>query len=151
MRAKFWVDVMQAAIPLLASFEKAEVEGVCVSDAVNDRGRADLRRMGDGRLIARRLSRSVIVCPQPLWMPSVPEAAMEITHCVGRRSDRQVGRLPQGLTELIVADGPQFLVEKPHPLLSSFHLAAPGVFRIVSATFAEAFPGCCCTETHHLW
>ena len=26
--------------------EKAEVEGVCVSEAVDDRGRADLRRMG---------------------------------------------------------------------------------------------------------
>ena len=42
----FGVDVMQAEIPLLAAFEKAEVEGVCVSDAVDDRGRADLRRMG---------------------------------------------------------------------------------------------------------
>ena len=42
----FGVDVMQTEIPLLAAFEKAEVEGVCVSDAVNDRGRADLRRMG---------------------------------------------------------------------------------------------------------
>ena len=42
----FDVDVMQAEIPLLAAFEKAEVEGVCVSDAVDDRGRADLRRMG---------------------------------------------------------------------------------------------------------
>jgi chromosome partitioning protein len=42
----FGVDVMQTEIPLLAAFEKAEVEGVCVSDAVDDRGRADLRRMG---------------------------------------------------------------------------------------------------------
>jgi len=42
----FGVDVMAAEIPLLAAFEKAEVEGVCVSDAVDDRGRADLRRMG---------------------------------------------------------------------------------------------------------
>ena len=42
----FDLDVMQAEIPLLAAFEKAEVEGVCVSDAVDDRGRADLRRMG---------------------------------------------------------------------------------------------------------
>ena len=42
----FGVDVMQTEIPLLAAFEKAEVEGVCVSDAVSDRGRADLRRMG---------------------------------------------------------------------------------------------------------
>ena len=42
----FDVDVMQAEIPLLAAFEKAEVEGVCVSNAVDDRGRADLRRMG---------------------------------------------------------------------------------------------------------
>ena len=42
----FGVDVMQAEIPLLAAFEKAEVEGVCVSNAVDDRGRADLRRMG---------------------------------------------------------------------------------------------------------
>lgn len=33
------VDVMQAEIPLLAAFEKAEVEGVCVSDAVDDRDR----------------------------------------------------------------------------------------------------------------
>ena len=40
------MDVMQAEIPLLAAFEKAEVEGVCVSNAVDDRGRADLRRMG---------------------------------------------------------------------------------------------------------
>ena len=40
------MDVMQAEIPLLAGFEKAEVEGVCVSNAVDDRGRADLRRMG---------------------------------------------------------------------------------------------------------
>ena len=37
---------MQAEIPLLSAFEKAEVEGVSVSDAVDDRGRADLRRMG---------------------------------------------------------------------------------------------------------
>ena len=37
---------MRAEIPLFAAFEKAEVEGVCVSDAVDDRGRADLRRMG---------------------------------------------------------------------------------------------------------
>ncbi|WP_186571942.1 hypothetical protein [Synechococcus sp. PROS-U-1] len=59
--------------------------------------------------------------------------------------------MPQGLVELIVADGSKFLVEKPHPLLSSFHLAAPGAFRIVSATFAEALPGSCCAETHHLW
>ena len=42
----FEVEVMQAEIPLLAAFEKAEVEGVCVSNAVDDRGRADLRRMG---------------------------------------------------------------------------------------------------------
>ena len=42
----FDLDVMQAEIPLLAAFEKAEVEGVCVSNAVDDRGRADLRRMG---------------------------------------------------------------------------------------------------------
>ena len=42
----FDVDVIQAEIPLLAAFEKAEVEGVCVSNAVDDRGRADLRRMG---------------------------------------------------------------------------------------------------------
>ena len=42
----FGVDVMAAEIPLLAAFEKAEVEGVCVSDAVDDRGRADLRSMG---------------------------------------------------------------------------------------------------------
>ena len=42
----FGVDVMQAEIPLLAAFEKAEVEGLSVSDAVDDRGRADLRRMG---------------------------------------------------------------------------------------------------------
>ncbi len=42
----FGVDVMQAEIPLLSAFEKAEVEGVSVSDAVDDRGRADLRRMG---------------------------------------------------------------------------------------------------------
>jgi len=42
----FGVDVLKADIPLLAAFEKAEVEGVCVSDAVDDRGRADLRRMG---------------------------------------------------------------------------------------------------------
>ena len=41
----FGVDVMQAEIPLLAAFEKAEVEGVCVSDAVDDRGRADSLRM----------------------------------------------------------------------------------------------------------
>ena len=40
----FGVDVMQTEIPLLAAFEKAEVEGVCVSNAVDDR--ADLRRMG---------------------------------------------------------------------------------------------------------
>jgi chromosome partitioning protein len=42
----FGVDVLTAEIPLLAAFEKAEVEGVCVSEAVDDRGRADLRRMG---------------------------------------------------------------------------------------------------------
>ena len=42
----FGVDVLSAEIPLLAAFEKAEVEGVCVSEAVDDRGRADLRRMG---------------------------------------------------------------------------------------------------------
>ena len=36
----------EAEIPLLSAFEKAEVEGVSVSDAVDDRGRADLRRMG---------------------------------------------------------------------------------------------------------
>ena len=42
----FGVDVLPAEIPLLAAFEKAEVEGVCVSEAVDDRGRADLRRMG---------------------------------------------------------------------------------------------------------
>ena len=40
------MDVKQAQIPLLAAFEKAEVEGVCVSNAIDDRGRADLRRMG---------------------------------------------------------------------------------------------------------
>ena len=40
------MDVMQAEIPLLASFEKAEVEGVSVSDEVDDRARADLRLMG---------------------------------------------------------------------------------------------------------
>ena len=42
----FDLYVMQAEIPLLAAFEKAEVEGVSVSNAVDDRGRADLRRMG---------------------------------------------------------------------------------------------------------
>jgi chromosome partitioning protein len=42
----FGVDVLTAEIPLLAAFEKAEVEGVCVSEAVDDRGRADLLRMG---------------------------------------------------------------------------------------------------------
>ena len=42
----FDLDVMQAEIPLLAAFEKAEVEGVCVSNDVDDCGRADLRRMG---------------------------------------------------------------------------------------------------------
>ena len=42
----FGVYVLTAEIPLLAAFEKAEVEGVCVSEAVDDRGRADLRRMG---------------------------------------------------------------------------------------------------------
>ena len=31
----FDVDVMQAEIPLLAAFEKAEVEGVCVSNAID--------------------------------------------------------------------------------------------------------------------
>ena len=41
----FGVDVLDAEIPLLAAFDKAEVEGVCVSDAVDHRGRADLRRM----------------------------------------------------------------------------------------------------------
>ena len=44
--AGFGLDVMQTAIPLLAAFAKAEVEGVCVSDAVDDRGRAEPRRMG---------------------------------------------------------------------------------------------------------
>ena len=42
----FDLDVMHAEILLFVAFEKAEVEGVCVSDAVDDRGRADLRRMG---------------------------------------------------------------------------------------------------------
>ena len=42
----FAFDVMQAEIPLLAAFAKAEVEGVCVSDAVDHRGRAKPRRMG---------------------------------------------------------------------------------------------------------
>ena len=55
----FDVDVMQAEIPLLAAFEKAEVEGVCVSNAIDDRGRADLRRMGGlGGLLPGR-------CPDP--------------------------------------------------------------------------------------
>ena len=42
----FDVDVMQAETPLLAAFEKTEVEGVCVLNAVDDPGRADLRRIG---------------------------------------------------------------------------------------------------------
>ena len=42
----FDVDVLDAEIPLLAAFDKAEVEGVCVSDAVDHRGRADLRPDG---------------------------------------------------------------------------------------------------------
>ena len=68
------------------------MEGVCVSDAVDDRGRADLEAWGDGRPIARRLSRSVIVCPQPLWMPSVLEAAMETrTASVADRTDSSEG------------------------------------------------------------
>ena len=41
----FDIAVLDAEIPLLAAFDKAEVEGVCVSDAVDHRGRADLRRM----------------------------------------------------------------------------------------------------------
>ena len=41
----FDVSVLDAEIPLLAAFDKADVEGVCVSDAVDHRGRADLRRM----------------------------------------------------------------------------------------------------------
>ena len=40
----FDVSALDAEI-LLAAFDKAEVEGVCVSDAVDHRGRADLRRM----------------------------------------------------------------------------------------------------------
>ena len=40
------VDVMHAEIPLLVAVEKAEVEGFCVSNVVDYRVSADLRRMG---------------------------------------------------------------------------------------------------------
>ena len=42
----FDLDVMQVEIPLLAAFEKAVMEGVCVLNAVDDRGRAHLRLIG---------------------------------------------------------------------------------------------------------
>ena len=84
----FDLDVMQAEIPLLAAFEKAEVEGVCVSDAVDDRGRADLRRMGAGRPIARPLFRFVIACRQQRLTPSVLD--QETPHFRRRSPIRQI-------------------------------------------------------------
>ena len=49
------MDWMQAEILLLVAFEKAEVEGLCVSNAVYDCGRADLWRMrGLGGLLPGR-------------------------------------------------------------------------------------------------
>lgn len=41
----FGLQVLRAEIPLLAAFDKAEVQGSIVMDAVDDRGRADSRRM----------------------------------------------------------------------------------------------------------
>jgi chromosome partitioning protein len=41
----FGLQVLSAEIPLLAAFDKAEVQGGIVMDAVDDRGRADRRRM----------------------------------------------------------------------------------------------------------
>ena len=84
----FGVDVMEAEIPLLAAFEKAEVEGVCVSNAVDDRGRADLRRMGGWAAYCQVASRSVIACWQQRLTPSVLD--QEIPHFRRRSPIRQI-------------------------------------------------------------
>jgi chromosome partitioning protein len=41
----FGLTVLQAEIPLLAAFDKAEAQGLTVEAASDDRGRADPRRM----------------------------------------------------------------------------------------------------------
>ena len=48
-------------------------------------------------------------------------------------------------------DGTQLLVEKPHPLLSSIHLAAPGSIRYFWSSDCEALhPGGSVLNTEHL-
>ena len=42
---KFDLNVLDEDIPLLTAFDKAENQGACVIDAVDDRGRSDPRRM----------------------------------------------------------------------------------------------------------
>ena len=41
----FGLEVLSGSIPLLAAFDKAEVQGVTVREAVDDKGRSDPRRM----------------------------------------------------------------------------------------------------------
>ena len=41
----FGLEVLDGSIPLLAAFDKAEVQGVTVREAVDDKGRSDPRRM----------------------------------------------------------------------------------------------------------
>lgn len=41
----FGLQVLRAEIPLLAAFDKAETQGLPVFAAIDDRGRADPRRM----------------------------------------------------------------------------------------------------------
>ena len=42
---KFDLTVLEGDIPLLSAFDKAENQGSAVIDAVDDKGRSDLRRM----------------------------------------------------------------------------------------------------------
>ena len=41
----FDIQVLDAQIPLLSAFEQAEIEGVTVDQAINQRGRANPRRL----------------------------------------------------------------------------------------------------------
>ena len=41
----FGLEVLGGSIPLLAAFDKGEVQGVTVREAVDDKGRSDPRRM----------------------------------------------------------------------------------------------------------
>lgn len=54
----FGLPVLRAEVPLLAAFDKAEAQGVAVDAAIDDRGRADPRRMA-GWLAYRTVAQEV--------------------------------------------------------------------------------------------